>query len=107
MHSQFLKTTREALKSTNEERAILRARSARQRFPVLEWRRGMESMHRRAIIASRKKAGSFAAGSSVAYEKPADVKLEIDEAYVSESLTTVALESFLHYYLSFPRSLTT
>ncbi|MBW0472818.1 hypothetical protein O181_012533 [Austropuccinia psidii MF-1] len=62
MHSQFSKTIKAALKSTQEERAILRARSALQRFPVLEWRGRMENMHRRAIKASRKYAGRLAAG---------------------------------------------
>lgn len=62
MHSQFTKTIKAALKSTNEERAVLRARSALQRFPVLEWRSRMENMHRRSIKASRKYAGQLAAG---------------------------------------------
>ncbi|KAG0152207.1 hypothetical protein CROQUDRAFT_85940 [Cronartium quercuum f. sp. fusiforme G11] len=62
MHSQFTKTIKAALKSTNQERAVLRARSALQRFPVLEWRSRMENMHRRAIKASRKYAGLQAAG---------------------------------------------
>ncbi|KAA1072156.1 Cell wall alpha-1,3-glucan synthase ags1 [Puccinia graminis f. sp. tritici] len=44
MHSQFAKTIKAALKSTNEERAVLRARSALQRFPVLEWRSRMENI---------------------------------------------------------------
>jgi alpha-1,3-glucan synthase len=35
MLSQFTKTIRLAMKSTEEERSVLRARSAAQRFPVL------------------------------------------------------------------------
>ncbi|KAA1072162.1 Cell wall alpha-1,3-glucan synthase ags1 [Puccinia graminis f. sp. tritici] len=65
MHSQFAKTIKAALKSTNEERAVLRARSALQRFPVLEWRSRMENMHRRSIKASRKYAGTLAAGPDI------------------------------------------
>jgi alpha-1,3-glucan synthase len=46
-----------ALKSTEEERAILRARSAVQRFPVVEWRQRMEDFHKRSINISRGVAG--------------------------------------------------
>ncbi|KAH7889233.1 glycoside hydrolase family 13/glycosyltransferase family 5 protein [Phlebopus sp. FC_14] len=57
MLSQLSKTIKLALKSTEEERAILRARSAVQRFPVVEWRQRMEDMHKRSIQASRRIAG--------------------------------------------------
>lgn len=57
MLSQLSKTIKLALKSTEEERAILRARSAVQRFPVVEWRQRMEDMHRRSIQQSRRLAG--------------------------------------------------
>lgn len=55
--SQLSKTIKLALKSTEEERAILRARSAVQRFPVVEWRQRMEDFHKRSIHASRNLAG--------------------------------------------------
>ncbi|KAH7926306.1 glycoside hydrolase family 13/glycosyltransferase family 5 protein [Leucogyrophana mollusca] len=57
MLSQLSKTIKLALKSTEEERAILRARSAVQRFPVVEWRQRLEDMHRRSVQASRDHAG--------------------------------------------------
>jgi alpha-1,3-glucan synthase len=57
MMSQLSKTIKLALKSTEEERAILRARSAVQRFPVVEWRQRMEDFHKRSIHASRGVAG--------------------------------------------------
>jgi alpha-1,3-glucan synthase len=57
MMSQLSKTIKLALKSTEEERAILRARSAVQRFPVVEWRQRMEDFHKRSINASRHLAG--------------------------------------------------
>ncbi|KAF8550287.1 glycoside hydrolase family 13/glycosyltransferase family 5 protein [Imleria badia] len=57
MLSQLSKTIKLALKSSQEERAILRARSAVQRFPVVEWRQRMEDMHRRSIQSSRRLAG--------------------------------------------------
>ncbi|KAF8758339.1 glycoside hydrolase family 13 [Rhizoctonia solani] len=57
MLSQFAKTIKLALKSTEEERAVLRARSAMQRFPVVEWRQRMEDFHRRSINTSRRLAG--------------------------------------------------
>lgn len=57
MLSQFTKTIKMALKSTEEERAVLRARSALQRFPVVEWRQRMEDFHKRSIGVSRKLAG--------------------------------------------------
>lgn len=58
--SQLTKTIKMALKSTEEERAILRARSAVQRFPVVEWRQRMEDLHKRSIVASRGIAGANA-----------------------------------------------
>ncbi|KIK57781.1 glycosyltransferase family 5 protein [Collybiopsis luxurians FD-317 M1] len=57
MLSQLTKTIKLALKSTEEERAILRARSAIQRFPVVEWRQRTEDFHKRSIAASRNLAG--------------------------------------------------
>ena len=55
--SQLTKTVKMALKSTEEERAMLRARSAVQRFPVVEWRQRMEDFHKRSIGISRGLAG--------------------------------------------------
>ncbi|EJD02308.1 modular protein with glycoside hydrolase family 13 and glycosyltransferase family 5 domains [Fomitiporia mediterranea MF3/22] len=57
MLSQLSKTIKMALKSTEEERALLRARSAVQRFPVVEWRQRMEDFHKRSIGTSRQVAG--------------------------------------------------
>lgn len=57
MLSQLTKTIKMALKSTEEERAILRARSAVQRFPVVEWRQRMEDFHKRSITTSRHVSG--------------------------------------------------
>lgn len=39
---------------------MLRARSAVQRFPVVEWRQRMEDFHRRSIVTSRHLAGERA-----------------------------------------------
>ncbi|KAI0035090.1 glycoside hydrolase family 13 and glycosyltransferase family 5 protein [Vararia minispora EC-137] len=60
MLSQLSKTIKLALKSTDEERAMLRARSAVQRFPVVEWRQRMEDFHARSINTSRHHAASNA-----------------------------------------------
>ncbi|KAL0581705.1 hypothetical protein V5O48_000287 [Marasmius crinis-equi] len=60
MLSQLTKTVKMAIKSTEEERAILRARSAVQRFPVVEWRQRTEDFHKRSITMSRNLAGSDA-----------------------------------------------
>ncbi|KAI7955973.1 hypothetical protein MJO29_007372 [Puccinia striiformis f. sp. tritici] len=60
LHSQFTKTLKAALESPEQERAILRARSVHQRFPVLEWRIRMETIHSRSVRASRKYAGRLA-----------------------------------------------
>ncbi|PFH54317.1 glycosyltransferase family 5 protein [Amanita thiersii Skay4041] len=60
MLSQLRKTVKLALKSTEEERAILRARSAVQRFPVVEWRQRMEDFHKRSITTSRNISGANA-----------------------------------------------
>lgn len=69
MLSQLTKTIKMALKSTEEERAILRARSAVQRFPVVEWRQRMEDFHSRSVLASR----SIAAGNAW---RPADGRIQ-------------------------------
>jgi alpha-1,3-glucan synthase len=66
MLSQLTKTIKLALKSTNEERAILRARSAVQRFPVVEWRQRLEDFQRRSIAMSRAVAGDQAWGYDIA-----------------------------------------
>ena len=60
MLSQFGKTIKKALKSTPKERQLCRARSAVQRFPVVEWRQRTEDFHKRSINASRRLAGSDA-----------------------------------------------
>src|SRR3954465_10342828 len=60
MLSQLSKTVKIALRSNEEERAILRARSAVQRFPVIQWRQQMEDLHRRSITMSRNIAGAYA-----------------------------------------------
>ncbi|KAF8580884.1 glycosyltransferase family 5 protein [Ramaria rubella] len=60
MLSQLTKTIKMALKATDEERAILRARSAVQRFPVVEWRQRMEDFHSRSVLTSRGIAGDNA-----------------------------------------------
>ncbi|WVN90024.1 uncharacterized protein L203_105256 [Cryptococcus depauperatus CBS 7841] len=70
MLSQLTKTVKLALKSTPEERAILRARSAVQRFPVVEWRQRLEDFQRRSIIASRTVAGSHAWGYDMVDQAP-------------------------------------
>ncbi|ORX40442.1 hypothetical protein BD324DRAFT_677915 [Kockovaella imperatae] len=62
MLSQLTKTIKLALKSTEHERAILRARSAVQRFPVVEWRQRLEDFQRRSINTSRSHAGEHAWG---------------------------------------------
>jgi alpha-1,3-glucan synthase len=57
MLSQLGRTIKMALKSTEQERQLLRARSAVQRFPVVEWRQRTEDFHSRSINASRSIAG--------------------------------------------------
>jgi len=66
MLSQLTKTIKLALKSSPEERAILRARSAVQRFPVVEWRQRLEDFQRRSIATSRAHAGGNAWGYDLA-----------------------------------------
>ncbi|KAF9265419.1 glycoside hydrolase family 13/glycosyltransferase family 5 protein [Marasmius fiardii PR-910] len=55
--SQLTKTIKMAIKSPEEERTILRARSAVQRFPVVEWRQKIEDFHKHSIKVSRNIAG--------------------------------------------------
>ena len=59
MLSQFGKTIKKVLKSTQKERQLLRAHSAVQRFPVIEWRQRTEDFHK-SINASRKITGQNA-----------------------------------------------
>ncbi|KAJ7172450.1 modular protein with glycoside hydrolase family 13 and glycosyltransferase family 5 domains [Mycena filopes] len=90
MLSQLTKTVKMALKSTEEERAILRARSALQRFPVVEWRQRMEDFHKRSIGVSRGGAGSDAwresdcDGGGVQPIAPADDWDPVAQAYPSQ-----------------------
>jgi len=60
---QFTRAIEAALESTEEERALLHARSAVQRFPVVEWRQHVEDFHRRSINTSRYLAGADAFGA--------------------------------------------
>ena len=66
MLSQLTKTIKLALKSSPEERAILRARSAVQRFPVVEWRQRLEDFQRRSVATSRSHAAEMAWGYDLA-----------------------------------------
>lgn len=79
--SQLTKTIKMALKSTEEERAILRARSAVQRFPVVEWRQRIEDIHRRSITTNRNMSGSDAWRPSDGYPHAMNplAGLEIEE----------------------------
>jgi alpha-1,3-glucan synthase len=79
MLSQLTKTIKLALKSTEKERAILRARSAVQRFPVVEWRQRMEDIHRRSINTSRSVAGANAWRSSDGGEKRIQPLADIED----------------------------
>ncbi|KAJ3781651.1 glycoside hydrolase family 13 and glycosyltransferase family 5 protein [Lentinula aff. detonsa] len=58
--SQLRKSIRMALGSGEGERKRMRARSAVQRFPVVEWRQRMEEFHRRSVSVSREEAGENA-----------------------------------------------
>ena len=62
MLSQFGKTIKKALKSTQKKRQLLRARSAVQHFPVVEWHQRTEDFHKKSINASRKIAGQTLGG---------------------------------------------
>src|SRR5882757_7123085 len=77
--SQLTKTIKLALKSTEEERAILRARSAVQRFPVVEWRQRMEDMHKRSINSSRRLAALNAWRESDCGVEPTHAMVEADD----------------------------
>jgi len=96
MHSQFTKTIKAALKSTHEERAVLRARSALQRFPVLEWRSRMENMHRRSIKASRKYAGTLAAGPDTPMRPHSEMKIEMNSDHYDPFASRGSIDSLRH-----------
>ena len=57
MLSRLGRTVEMALKPTERERQLLRARLAVQRFPVVEWRQRTEDFHSRSIGTSRSIAG--------------------------------------------------
>lgn len=52
--SQFENACRTALKSSEKTRALLRARAAKQRFPVAVWVKKLDSLQSRCIHLSRK-----------------------------------------------------
>jgi alpha-1,3-glucan synthase len=79
MLSQLTKTVKMALKSSEKERAILRARSAVQRFPVVEWRQRMEDFHKRSISNSRSIAGANAWRESDCNSNPLRPMADIDD----------------------------
>lgn len=79
MLSQLSKTIKLALASQPEDRAILRARSAVQRFPVIEWRQKIEDFHRRCIITSRSHAGDNAWRESDGHCLPSIPDLVIED----------------------------
>ena len=83
MLSQLSKTIKLALASSTEERAILRARSAVQRFPVVEWRQKIEDFHKRSIVTSRHLAGDNAWRESDCSMPPPRLDLE-DEDWTPE-----------------------
>ena len=68
MLSQLARTIKMALKSTEQERQLLCARSAVQRFPVVEWHQRTEDFHSRSINASRSFTGSKAWRKTEIYE---------------------------------------
>ena len=86
MLSQLTKTIKLALKSTEEERAILRARSAVQRFPVVEWRQRLEDFQRRSINASRSHAGENAWGYDTVDSLPRSGFYQLDASGSNASL---------------------
>lgn len=56
MISQFKMTVEAALASSTETRALMRAQSLRQRFPVAQWKANLNLLHDTAIKLSRRKA---------------------------------------------------
>lgn len=55
MIGQFKMTVEAALASSTETRAIMRAQSVRQRFPVAQWKANLNLLHDTAIRLSRRK----------------------------------------------------
>ncbi|KAL3424556.1 glycosyl transferase group 1 [Phlyctema vagabunda] len=56
MHAQFKSAIEDALKSKAPERAMMRARSAKQRFPVAKWVADLNSIQSRAIRIHQEEA---------------------------------------------------
>lgn len=52
LHYQFKRSIRDALASKTEVRAMMRAQSARQRFPVAKWAEDLNEIHRTATRVS-------------------------------------------------------
>lgn len=75
--SQFKMAIKAALACKSDVRASMRARSARQRFPVAQWKETLNMMQDTAISLSnkqssqyRRKAGRFSSGSPAESEAP-------------------------------------
>ncbi|KAG6856082.1 hypothetical protein H0H87_007521 [Tephrocybe sp. NHM501043] len=87
--AQFSKTIKMALKSSEEERAVLRARSAVQRFPVIEWCQRIEDFHRRSIAVSREGAGINAWARSDSHNGSATSTQSFDNNITLEAGLTI------------------
>ncbi|RDW79794.1 putative alpha 1,3 glucan synthase [Coleophoma cylindrospora] len=62
MHAQFKSAIEDALKSKTAERAMMRARSAKQRFPVAKWVADLDSIQGRAIRIHQQEASHTSEG---------------------------------------------
>lgn len=87
MLSQLTKTIKLALRSTQDERAILRARSAVQRFPVVEWRQRLEDFQKRSITVSRSLAGE----NAFYYDMDQDTRAAHTGLYSHQNLSDASL----------------
>jgi alpha-1,3-glucan synthase len=62
LHHQFKKSIEDALASKTEVRALMRARSAKQRFPVAKWVEDLNSIQSMAIRTHQEESGSISGG---------------------------------------------
>jgi alpha-1,3-glucan synthase len=64
LHHQFKKSIEDALASKTEVRAMMRARSAKQRFPVAKWVEDLNGIQSKAIKIHREETVSIGEGRS-------------------------------------------
>lgn len=93
---QFKLAIKEALATKQSTRALMRARSAKQRFPVAQWVEDLEMLQSTSIrlhdeVAAKKRAGSYTTSARRKHSKPNTAHQSRANSPVSSSLALRSL----------------